>query len=340
MHTVEPSRSRLAATLILAVCATLALPATGRSDREIAQLLEQFSDDKKAGRALEEVVGIGPPAVEQLRGLALEKQDVVKRGWAIAALSMIGGDQAQQTLQEISADSTEAALVREWALAGQINLAEDLDQLLKLHAASQGQGTLDRPFLRKLEALISSSGDNDIEALIKIAASNWQLGQTLGPRIVKLAPEQLVQSLWTSPDNNVRRTTASYLATQASSGQSQQVAKALLKAIRFEASAEEVPWIGGALFVPSITWPKGQARQFAEELMRWMLWADQKQKTGEVRQINNNLRSVGFSSQAGYGGRFGKHPRSWVQIWAASFGRAAAKELVISSGRAPKEFGQ
>jgi hypothetical protein len=340
MPSFHPSTGAIAVAALAAVIGVAyASPAAARSDREIAQLLQRFSDDKEASHALDEVVGIGPPAVAQLRGLALEKQDVVKRGWAIAALAMIGGDEAARTLQEIGADPTEDPLVREWAAAGQINLAKDLDGLLLLRSTTQGRPALDRPFRRKLEGFINAIDERDTDALIALSARDWQLQQALGPKIVEAPPSMLVKTLWTSPDNNIRRTTASYLATQATSDQGKEVARALLTAIRFDAAAEAVPWTGGALFIPTMTWPDGQARQFADELMRWMLWADGQRKPNEVRQVNNNLSSIHFSRQAGYGRNFGSDPRRWVAAWRKVYGERATRALIISSGRAPKDYG-
>ena len=89
LHALHTLRSGVAAALFLFTF--VAQPAAAASDREIAELISQFSDDKSAASALEKVTKIGAPAVDQLVGLALEKQDTAKRGWAIAALGFIGG---------------------------------------------------------------------------------------------------------------------------------------------------------------------------------------------------------------------------------------------------------
>ena len=76
------------------------------------------------------------------------------------------------------------------------------------------------------------------------------------------------------------------------------MAAAVAEALEFDPAAKNVPRLGGPLFVPGIAWPQEEARLLVGNLIRWHLWAERNDRSEEVRQIYNNLRSVALSGAA------------------------------------------
>ena len=306
------------AVLLLSI--TLSAP-TWASDKEIAQLIAQFSDDEKAADAMGKVIAMGPAAVEQLSGLAKEKQDIVARGWAIAALGSIGGTSARKTLNAVASDKN--PLVSTWAHAALIESSTSLDELLKIPA---GQA-LDRPMQMKAVELSKSSS---VEQMLSLATKNYRLQRAFLSPVLAKGAGPLIKTMYSSKDQNVRRTAASYLATLANRGEKDGVFKATLKALKFKPKSKNVPWQGGPLFVPQLGLEKDDARALADELMSWMVFCDLQNKTNEHNQIHNNLRSLSLANAAGYKspGWSNVDTKTWVAEWRRAFGDKHTSRLL------------
>ncbi|MDC0284756.1 hypothetical protein OAK85_05320, partial [Mariniblastus sp.] len=128
----------------------------------------------------------------------------------------------------------------------------------------------------------------------------------------------------------VRRMAAGYLGAIANQGKQEEVATSVVESLAFDAMAKEVPWNGGALFLPGISWDKSNANKLVGELVRWMLWCDVNNKQEEKKQIHNNLRSLALAKAAGY-----KSPgwqetdtNVWLATWGGVVGRKGIAEIL------------
>ena len=95
-----------------------------------------------------------------------------------------------------------------------------------------------------------------------------------------------------------RRMAAGFLATISRTDVT--VLDATIAGYDFQPGAEEVPWSGGPLYIPSAQWGSDTARELIENLISWHLFCEVNKLQNEQQQINNNLRSVGFVGTAGY----------------------------------------
>lgn len=319
---------------LLALTLFSAPSARAASDKEIAQLIAQFSDDKKASAALEQVTAIGEPAVDQLTGLALEKQETTNRGWAIAALGFIGGDKALAALKKISEDGGESGLVRTWAYAARIAQTKTLDELGPLANMANSYPALKRPVGQRVLAIVNAQPDASAEDLIKLGQSHYQLQQSLVPAIIGLGPDPLIKVMQQSKDDNTRRMAAAYLGNVAQQQGTEAVASKVIDALRFSPGASRVPWDGGALFIPSLQYDKDSARALVAQLIRWHVWADTRGKKQEQNQLHNNLRGVGLANMAGYRspGWQNTDTPTWLKTWGQVVGKSGIEEILREQG--------
>ncbi len=115
----------------------------------------------------------------------------------------------------------------------------------------------------------------------------------------------------------------------AKQGDSQAVINQVVDQLEFDVYADNVPWDGGALFVPSIQWNKDDARSLVGSLIRWNLWCDIKGKSDEQRQIHNNIRSLGLANAAGYQIREAvTECNSWLVAWGKAMGKDEIESIL------------
>ena len=107
--------------------------------RSIPTLMAALNEPETASDALDELVRRG--ASEHLAEVALTSADVGARGWAITGLVQLGDAEALPVIQH---DTTNPELVRIWAAAGRIQLA-DRDELEELRPLTQTWPELTRP---------------------------------------------------------------------------------------------------------------------------------------------------------------------------------------------------
>ena len=124
------------------------------------------------------------------------------------------------------------------------------------------------------------------------------------------------------------------MGTLAQAGQGTDVSDAVIASVQFDAQATEVPWKGGALFVPNIQWDKENATALVGNLIRWHVWCDQNEKNEEQVQIHNNIRSVALIRAAGYGnpGWQDVGTVQWLQAWKTAVGADGIRELLTDVG--------
>ena len=255
-----------------------------------SNLHDELSDPKTADAALESVLRRST-ALQELEQVALEGTDLSARGRAILGIQGIRGSEADSTLQTL-ADGNFPPMVKNWAAAARVNRVQDFDSYVQLAQNYQWQfPAVKRPLEMKAAQLLA--GASTAEKL-KLLAAQPNLAQSVGPSLIAAPTDELLELMQTHGDDNVRRQAASYLAAKgAQSGKGyNEVAEAVIASLKFRPKAKELPWAGGALYVPSIQWKKAEALDLIHVLIQWNVHLEKVEKQNEQRQVQNNLRSV------------------------------------------------
>jgi len=299
----------------------------------IRQLLNQLSKSETAGAAVAALVKRAPESKAQLKGEALEGGDLTRRGWAIVALSEIGGQDVDELLLKVHSDTKQPMLVRTWAAAGRVAMVESTEALIEKATLVASFPALGRPVGMRLVEKLNDGGEASAEGLLSVTLRVPQLRQGLAPAILASGEKKLTAAMATAKDQNVRRQAAAYLGTLAGQG-NKKVGGAVASAYQFDAEAKNVPWRGGPLFVPGIGWAKEDARSLVGSLIAWHLWCDQKGRKAEQKQIHNNIRSLGLARMAGYQSPGFREVGTvrWLQIWKKTAGKEAVAAMLKAQG--------
>jgi len=193
---------------------------------------------------------------------------------------------------------------------------------------------LQRPLRLKVVAELNQGADGvSPEELLSLSIRVPQIQQSLAGTIRGFGAERITSVMVSASDQNVRRQAAAYLAGMAQQGD-QEVASAVIAAVKFDRQATEVAWKGGPLFVPGIAWKKEVARALVGQLIRWHVWCDRHAKKPELLQLHNNLRSLSLARAAGYqspGWQQADTPR-WLTAWGKVVGRAGLEKILKEQG--------
>lgn len=309
------------------VAVFLAVPALAATPEELARKLR---DPKAADAALDELVALGKVAVPSLQGEAIEGKDLAARGWAIAGLGEIGGEAAAKTLLDLQ-DKGSPELVQAWAAAARIKAIPDLDSLVKMIDLLQRFPATDRPFKEKLKALVVKDGGTSAESLLRMT-TDGRLAPVVTDAVLALGMPRLIDVLTHGKDMTARQQAAAYLgvlAQQQGAAANEIVGGAVIKAYAFDPSMKDVPWAGGPLYVPGLSWDAPHAQRVTGALVAWDVWCQRKGRDEERRKIAINLQALaGF---AGYQPDW--QPTSdWIRIWSARMGRDKGLEILKAQG--------
>jgi hypothetical protein len=324
-------RRRSATALGIAFAITLAGSTASAESTE--SLLSKLADDKKAEAAVAKLVKKGKSAVDDILDDIADTEDSKRRGWAIIALAEIGGKKADKGLTQIHNNTSMPMLVRTWAAAARVEIADTTEDLFALAQLASQFPAVQRPLGLRIGATLENvKGPKAAERLLKAQTQFPNLRNSLQASILKLTKKQLLHAMFTSDDNNVRRTAAAYIGSKASKDDG--VGKMIAKAYRFKKGAEDVPWKGGALFLPGIKWSKADSTKLVDNLVRWYLWAEINSRDDIKQQLHNNLRSIQLGRAAGYSSpgwnQGGVDP--WLRTWGGVIGKKKLRSLLSQQG--------
>ncbi len=268
--------------------------------------------------------------VKRLVKVAKSDDELSRRGWAIAALAEIGGSDVDEELLGIHSDEKQKDVVKNWAAAARVKMTRTLPGLLEKAQLIQKFPALGRPIGMRIVEAMAEDKEASAEDVLKVTLRVGQLRQALAPSILAFGPEKLTEAMVTADDVNVRRQAAAYLGTLYNQGKPKEVVKAVVEAVKFDAQAEEVPWDGGALFIPGIRWGKEDARALVGHLVRWHLWSDIHKENQNKQQIHNNIRSLGLARAAGYQspGWNNVGTNQWLIAWGKCMGKDEIKKIL------------
>jgi hypothetical protein len=314
---------------------TAFLAAAAAHAESVNDLIRKLGDADTADATVTALVQQGPAAVKPLTTTARGAADVAVRGWAIVAMGRIPGAEADAALLALQQDNAAPVLVQTWAAAARIARAGSPEELMELAKLKGRYPALDRPLKMQFTAMFTSGAHKmTAEAMLRASTQMPEMQSALMGPIMALGPAGLVTALAHGADDNVRRQAAAYLATMAQKGQTPEVAKQTVAVYRFDPSAIDVPWAGGALFVPGITWPKAEGTLLVGNLVAWMVFADRTGKSAYIQQIHNNIRSLSLAQAVGYAspGWNDVDTITWLRIWGKLVGRAELQRLLERQG--------
>ncbi len=294
--------------------------ASGQSGGDLSKKLASEKGDAVASQ----MVARGDSSVAELLAVARDKSRPVAQGRAIKALSEVGTTMAEAGLALIASSGDQSQLVRTWAVAGRMQMAATTKDLLALESMSRTFPATRRPWIKRFRVLLEKGSADDIMAAV---ARVPELRGELQGVMRNLPAKKLLSVMLTSNNQQARQTAASMLGTKKASVVGQLVAKSL----RFSKKAKQVPWQGGALYMPGISWSKGDAKKVASHLLRWMIWAEKKGDNQAMRVAANNLMNASLGDAAGYkrvSGQLGYSTVFWIGLWTKVYGAKEANRVM------------
>ncbi len=275
-------------------------------------------------------------AVGQLVFMAGNDATIKDRGWAIIALTEIGGQDVDEHLLGIHADEKQEMIVRTWCAAARVAMTRTTPGLIEKANLITQFPALGRPIGMRLVEKLGADGDSaKPEEIIAVTTRVPQLQQALIPTIMALGPEKLSGVMFHAPDNESRRMAAGYLGTLAQRDQNDLVTEIVTSQLQFDKDANDVPWAGtdesnSALFLPGINWGQPDSQALVGNLIRWYVWCDVNDKQPQLQQIHNNIRSVNLARAAGYNspGWNDISAEQWLMAWGEAMGKDEVKEIL------------
>lgn len=293
-----PMKAGAAAIGLLALGALYAMqqPAqpTAQSEVQPAEAAAVADSAQAEAPVLEEAaperLDLSASTVEELITLTGEGTPF-EAGQAIVELRNRRSLEAKDALEAIRDDRHNTKLVRTWAVGARIQMIESRLELFE----GTGVGTLPEarePLQDKAKELYAD--EDDPAPLLRAMTYNPALVTPLAPLLVQTKPRELVRLMFTSDDDTQRRSAASYVGAMVKEQGYDAVSAQVVRQLAYESEASEVPWSGGSLFLPALSWKGAEATPILESLASWRSWCQQRQDTGCTRQIDNNTRSVGL----------------------------------------------
>jgi hypothetical protein len=316
-------RSRKRVLYPVAVAGALIVASTNLAFGQSSSLAKKLAGDNGAQLA-ESLAAKGDKSVAELLDVARTPGNPVAQGRAIMALSEVGSTMADAGLALLASSSKQTALVRTWAAAGRMQVASTTEDLLALEGLSRSFPATRRPFVKRFRALVSTGSANDILSAVSRVP---ELRAEMQSMMQGLPAKKLLEVMMNSNDQQARQFAASNLGTKKAST----VSKLIVKELRFNKRAKEVPWQGGPLFMPGIAWPKKDAKAIASDLLRWMIWAEKNNDSQGARVAANNLMNQSLAKAAGYksvSGQLGYSTVFWIGLWTKTYGSKEANRIM------------
>ncbi|MEE2828784.1 MAG: hypothetical protein VX498_06330, partial [Myxococcota bacterium] len=211
--------------------------------------------------------------------------------------------------------------------AARIRRASTMEELAELASFASAFPALTRPLGLRATTLIDA--DSSTVDLLVLSEATPALQQALAEPILARGAPALLDVMFNHPTTKTRRTAAAYLGTLAARDRS--VAARVAEAYAYDPSAKKVPWSGGALYVPNLTWQAKEARLLVGHLVAWHLYCDRNGQSDEKRQVYNNLRSVQLHRPAGMPWPSDDTPELLRQ-WGSVVGMSAVRKMLQVQG--------
>ena len=306
------------------------------------QMINQLENSKTAHQAIKSITAFAKEnesnrdrMIDDLLKVVKTDENIAKRGWAIAAMVEIGGQDVDEYLLNVHANESQKKIVRTWAAAARVTTTRTVNGLIEKANLIPQFPALGRPIgMRIVEKLSKDASKANPEEVIAVTQKVPQLQQSLAPTILAFGADKLTTVMSSAKDQNVRRIAAGYLGSLAQAGDSKSVAKSVIAKFEFSGDASKVAWEGGPLFLPGIQWSQEEARELAGNMIQWYLWCDINNKSAEQKQIHNNIRSLGLARAAGYTSPGWRDVDcvQWLEAWKVVVGKEGIEQILKEQG--------
>ena len=234
------------------------------------------------------------------------------------------GEAAEEALWALQAETANPPLLRTWAAAAYLTRSGDLSDLLRRAEPLSLNPTLEA-WLGKALVTRLSDPQGDLGILMRWRRSNADA--IVEHPIRHLGPEPLLALALGAEDPKMRRRAAAWLATLGTADGT--VVDLVQRALTFDPEAEEVPWAGGALFLPGLNFDEEQSEALFDQLMRWHLASRRSGRDEVRRQVEASFWGLNLR---GRGNATSQSPDYWLQRWGNVVGIAAFDRAVRDLG--------
>lgn len=320
--------SALALGWTLSRPAVAVIPEVGGAQTRGESVLDRLSDPQRSADALEELVREGD--VQTLSEIAEGSVDVAARGWAVVGLSRIDGNASARVLRRIQEGTEHPILVRTWAAAARVDRVSNLDDLQQFAQLQHTFPGLDRPLRLKAESLL---GNASLEQLLRMSSDASMAPMVNGVILAQADARGLIELMYTHRDDTIRRQATAFAGNLAGQGaRGEEVRELLLEALALPRRLGDVPWKGGALYVPGIQRDQAESRELVRLLAGWWLLLEANKRSGELNQVWNNLYSYQLLTTAGYDMGLSASAEQLVAALVRVEGRGSTRELLAQIG--------
>lgn len=327
----------LAGMLIVGVFATSGQAQACQAAPSVDELLEDVVDKTSREAAIDELRELGEAGVDALADVAASDEQMTRRGWAVICLSEIGGEVATKRLQYLAGDGSQPLLVRTWCAAALYQQADTVAELIKSAngAMPLSATALHRPFQMRLAELLTDEDETDLASLLQLSSAYPFLNATLVPAARKHGTDAIIEEMLSGSNNQIRSQAAAVLGAIGGTDKDHAwLAAKMVAALKFDADGEQVPWHGGPLFLPGLTWNKKNADEAMEQLLTWWLWCERKGLQNDGNIIANNLwvftQSLGMTHH-------GQALNPWLVDWARKHGSKRLRQKLELTGVTSKQ---
>ena len=316
---------------------------TGRADRfqdeftSLVHLLDRFEEKVNRPAVISNLRKLGRAALDALAETAATEDQLTRRGWAVVCLSQLGGEEAGKRLHDLASDISQPQLVRIWSVSALFKEADSVSKLIEVASGPLplSDPVLHRPFQMRLAELLAKEQATDLSTLLDLSSRYPFLNATVVPSIRAQGLEPIIEKMLTSPEMQIRQQAAAILGSLATTPDDHsKLARSVVAALKFAGESQHVPWHGGPLFLPSITWSKEYAHQAIEQLLSWWLWCERRELDNERNIILNNLWV--FTQQTGVTHR-GQMLDNWLLDWGRRVGNARLQRKLELTGMTSKQ---
>lgn len=316
--------------------------------------IELLDEPEQSKVALKELQSRGRAAYPYLIAkYKNEEGSVTERGYCLALLAEAPDSNVWPVVEEVALN-TSSPLVKLWSQAALVKMANSPKELLLMfdaeYAKKHGdpdkngqvmpvQADLQRPIALKLKEW---EGQLSLEEQLRFLGLSNRMGRVanvsptisnvISPGLKKAKVSDLVGLMFNSEGQEIRRLSAALLAGF-QDDKRKAVFSSVMEELTVDQSAKDVPWAGGALFLPQFSsMNQSESRELITGLTRWSVWTEiHKTSEEQVRPLENNLRSYSLWTAAGSKAqdwRSAKGGKGWLAAYRKLMGPQAAKGIL------------
>ena len=357
-------RRQQLACVLLGLMILQGSPAVSAQDgiRTARDWIDLLDEPEKSKMALKQLKSRGRAAYPYLIArYKNEESSVTERGYCLALLTEAPDKNVLPAVEKV-ARSSSSPLVKLWSQAALVKMTDTPKDLLVMFDAAYAkkhgdpdkngrvmplQADLQRPIALKLKGW---SEKLSLEEQLRFLGLSSRMGRVanvsptisnvISPMLKKAKISDLVSLMFNSEGQEIRRLSAALLAGF-KDNKRKEVFSSVMEELTVRSDAKQVPWAGGALFLPQFrNMNKSESRELITGLTRWSVWTELNEtQAAQVKPLENNLRSYSLWTAAGSKAqdwRRAKGGKGWLAAYRKLMGAKAAQGI-LQDLRVPKD---